>query len=146
MKVILFFMMMSASVCFGQDVSKYRKNWLHSNKDKQLCENMLDELQDTKSTTGKAYLGAYQMVMAQHLFSPISKLRSFNKGRENLDNSIKSDGNNAESRMLRFVIQLNAPRFLGYYKNIAEDRSYLQKNVDQLDKLGLKEEFEKLLK
>lgn len=146
MKFFFLFTFLCATVFHAQDATKYRTNWMISNNDKSLCENMLEELQDATKPTLVAYLGAYQMMMAKHLLSPISKLKSFKRGRENLEKAIKADANNVESRMLRLVIQKNAPKFLGYNKNMEEDKTFLKAHLDQLSRLGLKDEYEKLAK
>lgn len=71
------------------------------------------------------YKAMAEMLLAKHAFNPINKLRHFNNGKELLKQAIvrsKEEGA-IELRYLRFTVQTNAPGFLGYNENIAEDKA-----------------------
>ena len=67
-------------------------------------------------------------MMAKYVFSPMSKLRFFNKGKTELEGLIDSS-KDVEKVYLRLLIQLNVPRTLNYYKNIEGDIGYLQEHM-----------------
>lgn len=75
-----------------------------------------------------AYQGASKARMAEHVFNPISKIKYFNHGTEMLDASLKKK-KDPESAYLRMLIQLNAPGFLSYNKQIDEDLAFFNKNI-----------------
>jgi hypothetical protein len=87
-----------------------------------------DEVSQREQEIIKAYQAAGTSMMAEYVFSPMSKLRFFNKGKialEGLIDSIKD----VEKVYLRLLIQLNVPKTLNYHKNIEEDISYLQQHM-----------------
>lgn len=75
-----------------------------------------------------AYQGASKASMAEHVFNPVSKIKYFNHGTEMLDASLKRK-KEPESVYLRLMIQLNAPGFLNYNKQIDEDLAFFNKNI-----------------
>lgn len=75
-----------------------------------------------------AYQGAVKCMMANYVFSPISKLGHFQEGRTLLERSISS-GKNVENVYLRMMIQLHVPKMLNYHEDIGEDLDYLQRNL-----------------
>lgn len=76
----------------------------------------------------KAYKGASQCMMAEYVFSPISKLKNFNEGKKILEASIL-EGKNVENVYLRLLIQLNVPGILNYHDNIDADIDFLEDHM-----------------
>ena len=73
----------------------------------------------------EAYRAAATCMMANYVFSSISKLKYFNKGKKQLEQLILED-KEVENVYLRLLLQLNIPRMLGYHEDIEEDIAYLQ--------------------
>jgi hypothetical protein len=71
------------------------------------------------------YKAAGYMVMANHLFNPVTKLSFFKKGRLLLENAVAADTSDIELRFIRYSIQTHCPSFLGYKRSILEDRRML---------------------
>lgn len=97
----------------GLDVVRANYNKVLS--DKKLCKEMISELEKTKtnSATHLAYLGGLKAIWANHVFSPISKVNTFDEGKKNIEKAIKAEPDNVELRFIRLSIQKNAPGFLG---------------------------------
>jgi hypothetical protein len=72
-----------------------------------------------------AYLGAFQAIWAKHVWNPLEKLGTFNKGKENIEKAINLSDSDVEIRTIRLSIQINAPKFLGYSNNIDEDKQFI---------------------
>ena len=87
-----------------------------------------DEVSQHEQEIIKAYQAAGTSMMAEYVFSPMSKLRFFNKGKIALEGLIDSS-KDVEKVYLRLLIQLNVPKTLNYHKNIEEDISYLQQHM-----------------
>lgn len=118
---------------FSQNTMELRKNYIAAVENKTVCAQMIKQLENkSNQTLHLAYLGAYQTVWANHVLSPIAKFYTFNKGKQNLDKAIQKDGNNVELRILRFSVQNNAPKFLGYHKNIEEDTRIIKQNKHEI--------------
>ncbi len=71
------------------------------------------------------YDGGNIMIGASYVFNPISKLNKFNKGKKLIEKAIKISPNQIELRYIRFTIQTNLPKFLGYKDNINEDKQFM---------------------
>ena len=87
-----------------------------------------DRAKETELKIIKAYEAAGTCMMAEYVFSPISKLKYFNKGKKHLEELI-SEGKEVENVYLRLLIQLNAPRMLNYYMDIEDDMAYLERHM-----------------
>ena len=88
----------------------------------------IDEVSQRERGIIKAYQAAGTSMMAEYVFSPMSKLRFFNKGKTALEGLIDSS-KDVEKVYLRLLIQLNVPKTLNYHKNIEGDISYLQEHM-----------------
>lgn len=82
----------------------------------------------------KAYYGASAAAAPACITNPASKIASFNKGKKLLDEAVNLDQNNVEIRFLRFATQVKAPGFLGYSKNISQDKKAILDNLLQASK------------
>lgn len=129
-------------------LDEIRTNYNKAVSDKALCEKMITELSKTQneSTDYLAYLGGFQAIWANHVFSPLSKLSTFNKGKKNIERAIKKEPDNAEYRFIRLSIQKNVPSILGYKSNIKEDTEFLKSNQNQIKSQILQKNIEALLK
>ena len=87
---------------------------------------------DSNDALLNGYRGAAMMMEANHVFNPITKLSRFKKGKQVIENAIKSDGMNVELRFIRLTIQTNVPSFLGYSSAIEADKKLLLQQLDQI--------------
>lgn len=92
-----------------------------------------------KLSTGKshspvhmAYSAAAEMASAQYKLNPLSKLSTFQKGKNQLEACIHSNAQNVEIRFIRFAIQTKAPAFLGYKNSISSDKLFLLSQLKSL--------------
>lgn len=132
----------------GIDLNYLRANYYKSVSDKSLCQNMITDLENDKdkSAVQLAYLGGLQTIWANHVFSPISKLSTFNEGKKNIELAVSKDPNNIEIRFVRLSVQEKIPSFLGYKSNIKEDTEMIKNNLSQVKSKQLLENIELLLK
>lgn len=116
--------------------------------DSELCKDLIDNLSDKKdlSSTEKAYLGAIQTIWANHTKSPISKWKTFQRGKDNIEAAVKASPNNIEIRMLRYSVQSNCPKFLNYYEEMDADKAYILENKAQIKSPALLKMYHGLFK
>lgn len=110
--------------------------------EEQSCLKLVQLLQpynEKNNTLLAGYKACAMMLMAKHLLNPFRKLSSFSEGKNLLERSINADQRNAELRFLRFSIQTNAPAFLEYNKNIAEDKAFLLNAIPEITSTRLKQ-------
>ncbi len=125
-----------------------RKNYSKMASNEKLCKSAIVNLKEAKdnSATHLGYLGGLQTIWANHVFSPISKFNTFNKGKKNIEKAIKNEPDNVELRFIRLSVQKNAPSFLGYKSNIKEDIQFIKNNHSQIKSDILNKHIELLLK
>lgn len=116
------------------DVTVEHARQLYFSMDVDECNGLklAEEFEEMKSVTNpvlKAYYGASAASAPACLGSPMKKLSWFNKGKDLLDQSIKSGMSIFEIRFLRFATQSKTPRFLNYRDNIQEDKKFILENL-----------------
>lgn len=79
-----------------------------------------------------AYQGVSKAATAQFVFMPTSKYSIFKDGVKLLEQSIQSK-KTFENVLLRVVVQVETPSFLGYTENIEEDIKYLINQLNTID-------------
>ncbi len=128
------------------DIDYLRANYDKAITDKKLCNTVILDLQKREnSPLTKAYLGGFQTIWANHAFSPITKLKTFKKGKNNIENAVSSDPYNPEIRYIRLSVQKNAPSFLGYNSKIKEDESFLKLHRDKITSDVVQKKINKIL-
>ena len=123
-----------------------RDNYEKAVSVKKLCETIIRDLKrKPKSNVHLAYLGAFQTIWANHVFNPFSKLKTFSKGKANIELAVKNEDSNAEIRFIRLSVQKNCPGFLGYNDNIEKDKLFLKNHLDEVQPPQLKEMIKNIL-
>lgn len=147
MRILLLLMLLQSVQLVANDKYQvYRKNLAIAPNDTALCFRMIEELAKQKNDDkAMGYWGAYTMISANHVFSPIQKLQSFNKGKDALEKAIVQIPKDVELRYVRYAIQISIPKFLGYKNNIQTDRKWMMEQLPHSDK-SLQADIQTLLK
>jgi len=141
-KVIFFLFIITTTQAFSQVVSvdAFRREYQQCFKDSATCNKIYKKA--TKSTANdvlsNAYKGAITAAMANHSKDKKEKLSLFNSGKKLLEQSIFTDTSNIETRFLRFTIQTNCPKALGYNKQINSDKAFILKNYSSATNIAVK--------
>lgn len=143
MKKLLFLLFFITSTCtFSQTISldALRREYHQVYKDSAACAKLYKKI--TNSTGNDiitiAYRGAITAAMANHVKDKKEKLKLFNTGKKMLEQSIISDSSNIETRFLRFTVQINCPKALGYSKQIDSDKKFILKNYSSTSNVAVK--------
>lgn len=119
----------------AQTVTVDRARDLYFSMDKENCSALvLSELfasNPPKGSLMKAYHGASSAAAPLCIKNPAKKVSYFKRGAELLTEALTNEPSNFEIRFLRFATQTKSPRFLGYHKNIEEDKAFMLKNLDK---------------
>lgn len=116
-----------------------RKNYEISVSDKNVCQSMIEQLShQLNDNVHLAYYGAFQTIWANHTGNPFEKLKTFKKGKKNIDKAAELSPNNVEIIFIRYSIQKQSPKFLGYKSHLKEDEVYLLKHLKDITNLHLK--------
>ncbi|CAN5452926.1 hypothetical protein BH11BAC3_BH11BAC3_14210 [soil metagenome] len=103
-------------------------------KSTQLSEvtTALTDLEKTNLPDKLAYEGALLMKKAALLSKPIDKLHSFKAGKEKLETAIQQNPDNIEYRLLRIMIQENAPKIVRYKNDLDIDGQLVNASYKKL--------------
>lgn len=85
----------------------------------------IDQVNKSSEKYKDAFTGALMMKKAGLLKGAANKLKEFKAGREKLEDVLDKNKEDAELRFLRLIIQENAPKILGYHKEVEEDHTYI---------------------
>ena len=99
-----------------------------------VLDAQLSSLSNVSNTDKEAFEGALLMRKAGVLKIPAQKLASFKKGHKQLEAAIAKAPHNAEYRFLRLIVQENAPKVLGYYRDMVADSKFIKDNYKLLPK------------
>ncbi|MDP3461839.1 MAG: hypothetical protein Q8S18_03510 [Bacteroidales bacterium] len=124
MMLLLVFSMGSS----GSWLADARDAFFQFGESKCRSEKLYDYLigvQTTDTALYLAYKGMSRASSADCSFNPSTKLNRFRQGRNWLEEAIKMNPDHPEIRLMRLSVQLNAPFFLDYSANIADDRNQL---------------------
>ena len=109
------------------DMNEVRALYKEGVNDENSCERLLkiSASSANESSLIQGYKASGMLLMAKHVFNPLSKMSYFKKGKQMLEKAIASDKNDIELRFLRFTAQTNMPFFLGYSANIESDKEFI---------------------
>ncbi len=106
---------------------------ISSEEDIKKIQNFaVDSAEVSEQQIIKAYQAAGTCMLANYVFSPMSKLKYFNQGKKQLDELIFAE-KEVENIYLRLLLQLNVPKTLNYHDDIENDISYLSGNLTEAD-------------
>ncbi len=121
--------MLGATLATAQTISveTLRSRYYKLDTDSAACAKLYAKLQKAGADNNliNGYKGAVTAAMANHVNSREEKLKLFNTGKKLIEQSVKTDSANVELRFLRFTIQTNCPKALGYSKQIMPDKKYI---------------------
>jgi len=89
----------------------------------------INQLEKENSNTAKAYIATMYFMKSKYVKFPITKYKYFKKGKRGLDTLIKNNVTDIEMRYLRFILQHQMPKFLGYHQNKNKDFEVITKNI-----------------
>lgn len=113
---------------------------------KQFLAKAKHDFQETKSPVYESYIGVGNFFMAKHAINPFSKMSYFKKGKKYLESAVAKAPNNLEIRFMRYTCQVEMPSFLGYNKNIVEDKKFIEENYKNSKDLTLVKQIDGFLK
>jgi phytoene synthase len=128
----------------AQNINNIRNLYRSCDKSKLDYQNFSTAVNNTttESRVLEAYKAVDRMLEAKFTLNPLNKIKFFIEGKNQLENLIKANPNNAEMRFIRISTQIELPFFLSYKDNIVEDKVFLNNYLKNTDSQG---NFEKLL-
>lgn len=131
------FMVFAGGFAFSQTTGDVKAiyNALALGKPAQV-DAQLSKLSSLSTNDRSAFEGALLMRKAGSVTLPSKKLELFKTGNKKLEAAISKEPSNADYRFLRLMIQENAPKALGYHKQIGADSKFIIQNFKSLSAAG----------
>jgi hypothetical protein len=104
-----------------------------SSESETIITKQIAELKKQKTSDARALRAVFIMKSAQFEFAPWSKFSVFNEGKAMLEKEIKADYSNPEYRLLRLIIQENAPAIVGYSSSVEADAKLIKSSLAKMD-------------
>lgn len=135
-------MLLFVGFSFGQDKEVYA---LLESSTQTSIEQKLAELNSSDDFIQLGYKGALYCKYASHLPHPRAKLDYFKKGAEMLNENISNHTSSVELRFLRYIIQSESPKMLGYHQEKEQDLDFIKQHIEEIPK-DLQEKITSYLK
>jgi len=137
--ILLVFVTMNVNTIHVKEIRESYKTCNQSKEHAEAFYELTKQSLGNKGAIYRGYHGAALALKAAYGWNPITKLSFFNKGKKMIDQAILSEPDNIELRMIRLSIQSNAPKMIGYYENIEEDKKFILDNISKVSANDLKE-------
>lgn len=106
------------------NVEDIRKGYYEAVYDSKRTDELYSQLKKVKSSDPlvQAYIGSLEALKAKHARNPYYKLSYLAQFDKTIRAAVKKAPDNLEIRFLRFSVQYYVPEFLGYSKEMQEDK------------------------
>jgi hypothetical protein len=123
--LILFITISSFSFAQAANLEQIREDYIAAIGNSDKADKLCDQLEGIKNPSAliMAYLGSVQAIKAKHAWNPVNKMSYLKQGFNTIDKAVEKDPNQLEVRFLRFSLQFYVPSFLGYSKNLINDKN-----------------------
>lgn len=151
MKKLLFILLISMfSISLNAQnitIEALRREYYKVTADSISCAKLYGKIEKDNSNDNLiiGYKGAITSAMANHVKNKSDKLKLFNAGKKLIDNAIIVDDQNIELHFLRFTIQTNCPKALGYCDQITKDKNFILSNLETIKNVTLRNKMESFL-
>ncbi len=142
MKYLLFIVFFISFAGTAQDLNETRSEYTEAVESSEIATKLDGELAGVSSSSKPvllAYKGAISTLKAKFAKSINDKKEFFKEGVSLIESAIEAEPSNIEIRYVRMSVQENSPKFLGYYKNIEEDKQFILKNYANVTSNELKD-------
>jgi hypothetical protein len=133
---VLFSIVASLFFFIAQELPDVRESYYAASKTKQNAEAFYNKLSkySKDNTTLLAYKGAAIALKSKYTSDRKLKKGLFIEGVKMVENSVKSEPNTVEIRLIRLSIQENTPKILKYKSNIEEDKKMIITSFEKQSK------------
>ena len=131
MKYLFFIALFVSIVGNAQDLKEIRSQYPNAVESSEITAKLDGELAKVSFSNKPvllAYKGAVSTLKANFSKSKKEKKEFFKEGVSLIESAIKAEPSNIEIRYIRLSVQENSPKFLGYHKNIGDDKEFILKN------------------
>ena len=141
MKYLLIIVFLISAAGTAQDLNAIRSAYPKAVESAEITAQLDGELAAVNASDKPvllAYKGAVLTLKAKFAKRKKDKLDFFKEGIALIDGAIQVAPQSIEIHLVRMSVQENSPRFLGYHKDIAEDKAFILKDYKTISSSDLK--------
>lgn len=134
----------TCAVCQANPIlQKVRADFYEIVQNSDRTAEVLSDIRDIENPNAviKAYEAAVEAMMARVVWNPFSKLKHVRKSQQIFNEAFQMDSLNVELRFVRFAVEYNIPKWLGYSKNMQDDRDFIMAHLYEFDLTCITEEM-----
>lgn len=137
MRLFLFFLLSWSSLSAQLSLPQLRKLYLEAVESEEKSEQFMHYMNSVNHQDAlmHAYFASAQALVSKHLSGPSEKLKHLKLADKSFEEAIAKNPVDAEVRFLRFSVQLNLPRFLGYSDDMDEDLKIMLQHIPKTKSL-----------
>jgi hypothetical protein len=132
MQVFLLLLFSTFSLSSSCDIEQIRSTFFSIEEESEIV-NYIELCNESDCQESQYYKAVAIMWKASYTYWPHQKFSYFTEGRDMLEDLIKTYPDDTELRFLRYIVQVNTPRFLGYYSNTEKDLIFINSNLNNED-------------
>ena len=117
----------------AQNLSQIKKAMVLAVEDDAITDSLYKELTalNSKDPLIWAYIATLDGLKAKHSWNPYNKLKFVSRSQKLIAKAIEARPDDLEIRFMRFSLQHYTPEFLGFSKNLEEDRQAIFRLYEQ---------------
>jgi hypothetical protein len=141
-KTIILLLFFISIIGNAQDLKIIRAQYPEAVKSSEAASKLeaeLSRIDNSSKPVLLAYKGAILTLKAKFAKKKSDKKEFFKEGVALIESAVSADASNVEIRYIRLSVQENSPKFLGYHKNIEEDKEFILKHYGSISSAELKE-------
>lgn len=142
MRALFFILFLVSFLAQSQDLKTIRTQYPKAVESAEITAKLDGELANINPSNKPvliAYKGAVLTLQAKFAQKNSDKKEFFKQGVSLIESAVSAESSNIELRYIRLSVQENAPKFLGYHKNIEEDKKFILKHAGSISSAELKE-------
>lgn len=105
--------------------------------EEQKCKELQTWGKDQENSIVKGYYAASLAIGCKYISNPFTRMGPFKTAKQLLEDLVSENFDEPELRYIRYAIQRQAPKILGYYKNINDDMKILITHIKDNPKSDL---------
>ena len=132
--IFLFSILLSNAQC--SDLTKLRETYILSQNEIKSCKelhNLSKNCNPKLDPVEFSYNIISHLMECNFILNPFIKYKIFKESTQQLDRMIYLNPQYTEIRFLRYLVQLNCPRFLGYRTNLENDYKFIMSKINSED-------------
>jgi len=134
LRIIFFLLLAVVNIAHAQlsnqEIAVLKTNMVKAVENAKLTDSLFTSLSKLPNKTAlvTGYIGTLEALKAKHSWNPYNKIKYLGRSLKTMQKAIDMDKENMEIRFMRFSIEFFTPSFLGFSKDLAQDKKEIIKH------------------